>query len=67
VLRALKYLLIAATVLIGTAMALFSWSYHSDQQKFRAARNDCERGCIQDSGGIDSCRKICVDHPNRYP
>ncbi len=53
--------------LLGLAIALFEYSTYADQQRFGAAKNDCERSCIQDSGGLDQCRKICVDHPNRYP
>jgi len=65
--RAVTYILIAADVLIGAAWLLLSWSFHADQQRFRAAKNPCERGCIQDSGGLESCRKACVTHPDHYP
>jgi hypothetical protein len=65
--RTVKYVVIFMAVFICMIMLLLTWSFHADQQRFRAAKNDCERGCIQDSGGLDGCRKICVDHPNRYP
>jgi hypothetical protein len=65
--RAVKYILGLAAAFIGMVTLLLAWSFHADQQRFRAAKNDCERGCIQDSGGLEDCRKICVDHPNRYP
>jgi hypothetical protein len=69
--RSLKHLLVITTTafvgLVIVVFVLFAWSVHADQQRFRAAKNDCERGCIQDSGGLDECRKMCVSHPNRYP
>lgn len=65
--RAVSYILILMAAMIGAIIVLLAWSFHADQQRFRAASNDCERGCIQDSGGLDSCRKICLAHPNRYP
>ena len=37
-------------------MLLLAWSFHADQQRFGAAKNDCERGCIQDSGGARAHR-----------
>lgn len=54
-------------VLAGIAVALFEYSSYADHQRFSAAKNDCERGCIQDSGGLDQCRKYCLAHPDRYP
>jgi hypothetical protein len=65
--RIIQYVLILAAVFIGLVGALLAWSFHADQQRFKAAENDCERACIQDSGGLDSCRKVCVSHPDRYP
>ena len=65
--RTVKHILIGTAVFICMVMLLFAWSFHADQKRFRAAKNDCERGCIQDSGGLEQCRKICVDHANRYP
>ncbi len=49
------------------AAALFEYSFYADQKRFAAAKNDCERGCIQDSGGLDQCREYCAHHPNHYP
>ena len=65
--RAIKYLLISTGVFICLVILLLAWSFHADQQNFQAAKNDCERACIQDSGGINQCRQICVSHPDRYP
>jgi hypothetical protein len=65
--RKVRYALILAGSLVCLVVLVLLWSFHVDQQQFLAARNDCERGCIQDSGGLDECRKICLDHPNRYP
>ena len=62
-----KYLLAALAAFLALAVALFEYSSYMDQQRFGAARNDCERACIQDSGGLDQCRKLCVAHPYRYP
>jgi hypothetical protein len=52
--------------LLGLALALLAYSIYADQQRFGAAKNDCERSCIQDSGGLDDCRKECARHPNHY-
>jgi hypothetical protein len=65
--RAVKYILIVIAVFVCAVILLLNWSFNADQQKFRAAKNDCERGCIQDSGGLKECRKVCVDHPTHYP
>ncbi len=65
--RALKYLVGVMAALLGLAIALFFYSYYADQERFSAAKNDCERGCIQDSGGFPQCREICVGHPDHYP
>jgi hypothetical protein len=65
--RVLKYTLFGMAALLGLAIALFVYSSRADQQRFSAAKNDCERGCIQDSGGLDSCRELCAKHPNHYP
>ena len=65
--RIVKYMLILAAVLIFLVILLFEWSSHADQERFQAAKNDCERGCIQDSGGLDQCRATCASHPDRYP
>ena len=65
--RVPKYILAVMAALLGLAIALFEYSSYADHQRFSAAKNDCERGCIQDSGGLDQCRKYCVDHPSHYP
>jgi len=65
--RVVKYILAAMAALICLVVALWLYSSHEDQKNFSAAKNDCERGCIQDSGGLDQCRKYCVKHPDRYP
>lgn len=52
---------------VGAAVALFDYATEADKQHFREAKNACERGCIQDSGGLDQCRVVCKDHPDRYP
>ena len=65
--RTVKYLLIPAAVLMCLVMLVLAWSFYEDQQRFGAAKNYCERACIQDSGGLDQCREICVHHPDRYP
>ena len=63
----LKYIVIPTAVFVGLVILLLAWLFHADQERFGAAKNDCERGCIQDSGGLDQCRLICVNHPDRYP
>ena len=65
--RIVKYFLAAMVIFIGVVAALWEYSSYSDRKNFGAAKNACERGCIQDSGGIDQCRKYCVQHPDRYP
>jgi hypothetical protein len=65
--RFLKYALGVVVALLCLAFALFEYSYRADQQRFSAAKNACERGCIQDSGGFPQCREYCADHPDRYP
>jgi len=65
--RVLKYSLAVMAVLLGLAIALFEYASYADQQRFSAAKNDCERGCIQDSGGLDQCREFCAQHPDHYP
>jgi hypothetical protein len=63
----LKYILVGMAALLCLAIALWVYSSSADQQRFSAAKNDCERGCIQDSGGLDQCREHCAHHPNHYP
>ena len=65
--RVVKYILISVAALLFLAIALFEYSVYRDQKKFSEAKNDCERGCIQDSGGFPQCREICAAHPDRYP
>jgi hypothetical protein len=62
-----KLLLGIAVAAIGLAFALFEWSADADQKRFAAAKNECERKCIQDSGGLEQCRAECAPHPDRYP
>jgi len=52
---------------MSLVILVLAWSFNADQQRFGAAKNNCERACIQDSGGLDQCREICVHHPDRYP
>lgn len=59
--------LAGAAILLGLAAALFEYSTQQDRQRFAQARNACERGCIQDSGGLEQCREHCKGHPDRYP
>lgn len=63
----MKIILGVVVVFVGLAAGLFEYSSYEDRKNFSAAKNDCERGCIQDSGGIDQCRPFCADHPDHYP
>jgi len=65
--RVVKYVLAVVAAFICVVIALLAYSYYHDQKNFSAAKNACERGCIQDSGGIEQCRLVCADHPDRYP
>jgi hypothetical protein len=65
--RVFTYALGVVAVFVCVAVALFEYSYYADQQRFRAAENDCERGCIRDSGGFPQCREVCAGHPDHYP
>jgi hypothetical protein len=65
--RVMKYILVAAAVFACLVVALWKYSFYEDQRNFGAAKNACERGCIQDSGGIDQCRQVCAQHPDHYP
>jgi hypothetical protein len=58
---------ILAAVVMSLVILVLAWSINADQQSFGAAKNYCERACMQDSGGLDQCREICVYHPDRYP
>jgi len=67
--RVVKWILLAIAALAASAVlvnVLLDWSFQRDQRNFQAAANPCERACIQDSGGIDSCRKECASHPMTY-
>jgi hypothetical protein len=64
--RGLKKILLAVGALVALVIVLFFWSFWADQRRFRAAANPCERACVQDSGGLDSCRAECVSHPLTY-
>jgi hypothetical protein len=65
--RIVMYVLILAAVFVSLVALLLAWSFHADQERYKAAKNDCERACIQDSGGLESCRQVCVSHPDHYP
>jgi hypothetical protein len=65
--RIVKYILAAAAIFVCLVVALWEYSAYEDQRNFGAAKNACERGCIQDSGGIDQCRQVCKQHPDHYP
>jgi hypothetical protein len=65
--RGIKYTLIVISIFICLVAALWEYSSYKDQKTFGAAKNKCEVGCIQDSGGLDDCRKYCAQHPDHYP
>ena len=65
--RVVKYILAVIAAFICLVAALWEYSVDRDQQNFSAAKNKCEVGCIQDSGGLDQCREFCAQHPDRYP
>jgi hypothetical protein len=65
--RAVKRAAVALLAVIGLIVALFLYATHQDRKNLGAATNACERGCVQDSGGIDQCRTYCAAHPDRYP
>ena len=62
----LRKILLVVAALFGLVIAVFFYSAYTDQQHFRAAANPCERDCLQDSGGLDDCRKLCASHPTAY-
>jgi hypothetical protein len=64
--RWLKYVLAGLGALVALTVALFMYSAERDQEEFRAAKNQCERDCIQDSGSIATCRPYCASHPDTY-
>jgi hypothetical protein len=65
--RSVKYIVVAAAVVVCLGVALWQYSYYEDQRNFGAAKNACERGCVGDSGGIEQCRQVCASHPDHYP
>jgi hypothetical protein len=65
--RIVKYVLAATAVFVCFVVALWEYSSCEDQRNFSAAKNACERGCIQDFGGIDQCRQVRTQHSDHYP
>lgn len=65
--RVVKYLSATMVAFICLVVALWEYSSYEDEKNFSAAKNACERGCIQDSGGLDQCRQVCTQHPDHYP
>ena len=65
--RAVKYILVVVALFLCLVVALFMYSVRIDQKNFGEAKNACERGCIQDSGGFPQCREVCAAHPDHYP
>lgn len=64
--RALKIALLAAGVLVIGVVGLFFYGLFAGQEQVQEAANPCERACINDSGGIVSCRQECASHPLTY-
>jgi len=64
--RVVKIAVLVLAALVGLGILVLAYAYRADQARFRAAANPCERACIQDSGGIDSCRQDCASHPLTY-
>ena len=62
-----KYILVSVALLFCLAAALLMFAISRDQEHFAEAKNECERGCVQDSGGFPDCRNYCASHPDRYP
>ena len=62
----LKKFLVVVAALLGLVIVVLLYLAHADQQRFRAATNPCERDCLQDSGGLDDCHKLCASHPMTY-
>jgi hypothetical protein len=61
-----RKIVLVVAALLGLAIAAFFCFFYADQDRFRAAANPCERDCLQDSGGLDGCRKECASHPLTY-
>jgi hypothetical protein len=64
--RVWKIILLAAAALLGLVLVVFFGFFSADQESTRAARNPCERDCLQDSGGLVGCRQECASHPLTY-
>ena len=64
--RILRNILVVSLVLFALAMAVLSYLLYADQRRIQAGTNPCEHDCLQDSGGIDDCRKLCAGHPTAY-
>lgn len=62
----LKKILLGVGVLALLLVAGIAYAIYADQRNLRAATNPCERACVQDSGGIDQCRRDCASHPLTY-
>jgi hypothetical protein len=62
----LKKILLVVAAIFGLLVVVFFYSVYADQRRLRAAVNPCERDCLQDSGGLDDCRKLCASHPLTY-
>jgi hypothetical protein len=64
--RVLKKILLFVAAVLGLIVVVFFYPVYADQRRLRAAANPCERDCLQDSGGLDDCRKLCASHPMTY-
>ncbi|HVX94695.1 MAG TPA: hypothetical protein VHK47_07290 [Polyangia bacterium] len=58
--------MLAASVLVGLAIAGLLALFSAGQGRLRQAANPCEHDCLQDSGGLASCRQECASHPLTY-
>ena len=65
--RGIKYTLALIAAFICLVVGLWEYSSYRGQKDFSAAKNKCEVGCVQDSGGLEECRKFCAQHPDHYP
>jgi len=61
-----KKIALVMVVLVALVIALFMYLVHYDEQRLRAGTNPCQNACLQDSGGVDDCRKHCASHPLTY-
>ncbi|HEV8551104.1 MAG TPA: hypothetical protein VGQ57_18780 [Polyangiaceae bacterium] len=62
----MKKLLLTLAALAILLVALVVYAMHADQQRLRAGTNPCENACLEDSGGIEDCRRECASHPLTY-